>query len=160
MSVTFSSASEAAVSFTTGKTDKAGLLNYAKTLDMIGVLTLLKANALTIEEASPLLNKPEKAQGKIFCKVSQKGAVSMYGLQRMPVSLYVEQWERVYALVGQPLPKEISDLIGKEFEIKEADFKTDDQKALLETIKAGKRTKARYANGKAYVQVRLKTDGE
>ena len=28
-------------------------------------------------------------------KVSPKGAVSLYGLQRMPVTLYVEQWERL-----------------------------------------------------------------
>jgi hypothetical protein len=27
--------------------------------------------------------------------VSQKGAISVYGLQRMPVTLYVEQWERL-----------------------------------------------------------------
>jgi hypothetical protein len=27
--------------------------------------------------------------------VSEKGAVSVYGLQRMPVTLYVEQWERL-----------------------------------------------------------------
>lgn len=34
-------------------------------------------------------------RGSLYCKVSQKGAVSVYGLQRMPVTLYVEQWERL-----------------------------------------------------------------
>jgi hypothetical protein len=29
------------------------------------------------------------------CKVSAKKAVSVYGLQRMPVTLYAEQWERL-----------------------------------------------------------------
>jgi len=29
--------------------------------------------------------------------VSEKGAVSVYGLQRMPVTLYAEQWERLLA---------------------------------------------------------------
>ena len=33
-------------------------------------------------------------------KVSQKGAISIYGLQRMPVTLYAGQWERIAALVG------------------------------------------------------------
>jgi hypothetical protein len=37
----------------------------------------------------------EKKRGSLYCKVSQKGAVSVYGLQRMPVTLYVEQWERL-----------------------------------------------------------------
>ena len=32
-------------------------------------------------------------------KVSQKGAISVYGLQRMPVTLYVGQWERIAQLV-------------------------------------------------------------
>ena len=31
----------------------------------------------------------------LYCKVSEKGAISVYGLQRMPVTLYVEQWERL-----------------------------------------------------------------
>ena len=28
-------------------------------------------------------------------KVSTKGGISIYGLQRMPVTLYAEQWERI-----------------------------------------------------------------
>lgn len=33
----------------------------------------------------------------ISCKVSEKGAVSVYGLQRWPVTLYSAQWERLFA---------------------------------------------------------------
>ncbi len=33
------------------------------------------------------------AKAKLFCKVSTKGGVSVYGLQRFPVTLYREQWE-------------------------------------------------------------------
>lgn len=33
----------------------------------------------------------------ISVKVSTKGAVSVYGLQRFPVTLYAEQWERLLA---------------------------------------------------------------
>ena len=32
-------------------------------------------------------------------KVSTKGAISVYGLQRMPVTLYAGQWERIIELV-------------------------------------------------------------
>jgi len=31
-------------------------------------------------------------------KVSEKGAVSVYGLGRFPVTLYKEQWERLLAM--------------------------------------------------------------
>lgn len=34
-------------------------------------------------------------QSRLSLKVSQKGAVSLYGLQRFPVTLYAEQWLRV-----------------------------------------------------------------
>jgi hypothetical protein len=34
-------------------------------------------------------------QGKLTFKVSEKGALSVYGLGRFPVSLYKEQWERL-----------------------------------------------------------------
>jgi hypothetical protein len=33
--------------------------------------------------------------GTLRFKVSEKGAVSVYGLGKFPVTLYVEQWERL-----------------------------------------------------------------
>jgi hypothetical protein len=54
------------------------------------------AGDLTVDEAAKLLADQETVKrGTLYCKVSQKGAVSLYGLQRMPVTLYVEQWERL-----------------------------------------------------------------
>lgn len=35
------------------------------------------------------------AQGKLTLKVSAKGAVSVYGMGRWPVTLYKGQWERL-----------------------------------------------------------------
>ncbi len=45
--------------------------------------------------------KALKAQTKNMArlKVSQKGAISVYGLQRMPVTLYAGQWERIIDMV-------------------------------------------------------------
>ena len=37
----------------------------------------------------------QKKEAGIFFKVSQKGAVSAYGLGRFPVTLYKEQWNRL-----------------------------------------------------------------
>ena len=39
--------------------------------------------------------------GKITAKVSQKGAVSFYGMGRYPVTMYVEQFERFTKAIPQ-----------------------------------------------------------
>lgn len=60
------------------------------------ILAKLAAGEISAEEASKLLDQAEtENRGSLYCKVSQKGAVSVYGLQRMPVTLYLEQWERL-----------------------------------------------------------------
>ena len=43
------------------------------------------------------LKSKRKSSGEIYFKVSQKGALSVYGLGRFPVTLYKEQWERLLA---------------------------------------------------------------
>jgi hypothetical protein len=60
------------------------------------ILAKVKSGELPIEEATKLLEAAEQPKrGTLYCKVSAKGAVSVYGLQRMPVTLYVEQWTRL-----------------------------------------------------------------
>lgn len=61
------------------------------------ILAKVKTGELTIEEASKMLEEDKPKRGQLYCKVSEKGAVSVYGLQRMPVTLYLEQWERLLA---------------------------------------------------------------
>ena len=39
-----------------------------------------------------------KAQAKLSFKVSEKGAVSVYGNGRFPTTLYAEQWDRLLAV--------------------------------------------------------------
>lgn len=39
--------------------------------------------------------------GKLSLKVSEKGAVSVYGMGRFPLTLYRGQWERLLANVDQ-----------------------------------------------------------
>ena len=48
-------------------------------------------------ENEQLKQKPSR---ELSLKVSQKGAVSLYGLGRFPVTLYKEQWERVLEMAG------------------------------------------------------------
>ena len=59
------------------------------------ILAKVAAGELPVEEASKLLEAEQPKRGQLYCKVSEKGAVSVYGLQRMPVTLYVEQWTRL-----------------------------------------------------------------
>lgn len=47
---------------------------------------------VSVQEAIKIMGDSDSG---LRCKVSEKGALSVYGLQRMPVTLYVEQWDRL-----------------------------------------------------------------
>lgn len=53
----------------------------------------IKAENAALE--AKLAENKAAAQRSIYMKVSDKGAASLYGLGRFPVTLYVEQWNRV-----------------------------------------------------------------
>ena len=59
------------------------------------ILAKVAAGELSVEDGMKMINEVDKKKGGLYCRVSQKGAISVYGLQRMPVTLYVEQWERL-----------------------------------------------------------------
>ena len=40
----------------------------------------------------------QKRTGSVSMKVSEKGAVSVYGLGRFPVTLYQEQWQKLLGI--------------------------------------------------------------
>lgn len=43
----------------------------------------------------------QKRNSAVSMKVSEKGAVSVYGLGRFPVTLYQEQWQKLLALADE-----------------------------------------------------------
>lgn len=45
------------------------------------------------------LKKPVRGQTSL--KVSEKGALSVYGMGKFPVTLYREQWERLLGMADQ-----------------------------------------------------------
>jgi hypothetical protein len=66
------------------------------------ILAQLAAGTLDVQQASRLLAElDEPKRGSLYCKVSPKGAISLYALQRMPVTLYVEQWERLLSFADE-----------------------------------------------------------
>jgi hypothetical protein len=54
----------------------------------------LKAELQRLRNENAAL-KRESSSGSIRFKVSEKGAVSVYGLGRFPVTLYKEQWSKL-----------------------------------------------------------------
>jgi SHOCT-like protein len=61
------------------------------------ILQKVASGEISPDEAAKLIKTSAPPRGTLYCKVSEKGAISVYGLQRMPVTLYVEQWERLLA---------------------------------------------------------------
>jgi len=59
----------------------------------------LKAEIERLKAENESLKKP--ARGQMFLKVSEKGALSVYGLGRFPVTLYREQWEKLLGMGDQ-----------------------------------------------------------
>ncbi len=66
------------------------------------VLAQLASGKLTQEQALAQLKTAPKGNGSsLSCKASEKGALSVYGLQRMPVTLYMEQWDRLLGFADE-----------------------------------------------------------
>ena len=56
----------------------------------------LKAEIERLRTENETLKKP--ARGQMSLKVSEKGALSVYGMGRFPVTLYREPWEKLLAM--------------------------------------------------------------
>ena len=55
----------------------------------------LKLELERLKAENEALKKTRKTTGSMSFKVSEKGAVSVYGLGRFPVTLYKEQWDKL-----------------------------------------------------------------
>jgi hypothetical protein len=60
----------------------------------------LQAEIERLRAENENLKKPA-ARGQMSLKVSEKGALSVYGLGRFPVTLYREQWEKLLGMSDQ-----------------------------------------------------------
>ena len=57
----------------------------------------MKAELERLRAENAQLKNKNKNAGGLSLKVSEKGAVSLYGMGRFPVTLYKEQWLRILA---------------------------------------------------------------
>ncbi len=69
--------------------------------DMKAELDRLRAENEALKNAKP-------ARGVLSMKVSEKGALSVYGMGRFPVTLYKEQWLKLLEIADE-IKKFISD---------------------------------------------------
>lgn len=58
----------------------------------------LKAELERLKAENEALKKKAPGSKSVSFKVSEKGAVSVYGMGRFPVTLYKEQWEKLLEL--------------------------------------------------------------
>lgn len=58
------------------------------------IIQKVAAGQMTAEEATLLLKTKEEKK-TIYYKVSQKGCISFYGIRRMPITLYIEELEKI-----------------------------------------------------------------
>ena len=66
----------------------------------------LKAEIERLRAENEQLKKPTR--GQMSLRVSEKGALSVYGLGRFPVTLYREQWEKLVGM-GEEIRRFIQD---------------------------------------------------
>ena len=60
----------------------------------------LKAEVARLKAENEALKKPS-ARGTLSMKVSEKGALSIYGMGRFPVTLYKEQWLKLLGIAEE-----------------------------------------------------------
>lgn len=58
----------------------------------------LKAELERLKAENEALKNKKNARGTLSMKVSEKGALSVYGMGRFPVTLYKEQWTKLLGI--------------------------------------------------------------
>jgi len=61
----------------------------------------LKAEIERLKAENEALKNKKSAGGTLSMKVSEKGALSIYGMGRFPVTLYKEQWLKLLGIAGE-----------------------------------------------------------
>lgn len=61
----------------------------------------LKAEVERLRAENEALKNKKSARGTLSMKVSEKGALSVYGMGRFPVTLYKEQWLKLLGIADE-----------------------------------------------------------
>ena len=61
----------------------------------------LKAELERLKAENEALKNKKPGRGTLSMKVSEKGALSVYGMGRFPVTLYKEQWLKLLSIADE-----------------------------------------------------------
>lgn len=61
----------------------------------------MKAEIERLKAENAALKNTKTTSGTLSMKVSEKGALSIYGMGRFPVTLYKEQWLKLLAITDE-----------------------------------------------------------
>lgn len=61
----------------------------------------MKAELERLKAENEALKKKKSGGGTLSMKVSEKGALSVYGMGRFPVTLYKEQWVKLLSIADE-----------------------------------------------------------
>ena len=61
----------------------------------------MKAELERLRSENEALKNKKSGQGTLSMKVSEKGALSVYGMGRFPVTLYKEQWLKLLGIAEE-----------------------------------------------------------
>ena len=61
----------------------------------------MKAEIERLKAENEALKSKKSAAGTLSMKVSEKGALSVYGMGRFPVTLYNEQWTKLMGITEE-----------------------------------------------------------
>ncbi len=61
----------------------------------------LQAELERLKAENAALKSQKPARGTLSMKVSEKGALSIYGMGRFPVTLYKEQWTKLLSITEE-----------------------------------------------------------
>jgi len=75
------------------------ILSVVLSVNLMASERELKAEIERLRAENEALKKP--ARGQMSLKVSEKGALSVYGLGRFPVTLYREQWGKLLGMANE-----------------------------------------------------------
>ncbi len=82
------------------------------------ILAAVAKGEMTVEQASKELSAIVEVRttgGRLYLKVSRKGAVSLYGMNvQFPVTLYADQWERLFDFIPE-IKKFIAEWDGRDY---------------------------------------------
>lgn len=68
---------------------------YPKMSTTEEILNKVKSGELDINEATKKIATLSLSENRVTYKVSQKGAISFYGIRRMPITLYREELQQI-----------------------------------------------------------------